>query len=181
MAPEVIAHERYSEKADVYSFAILLVEIYTNLVPYSSPDHRALSPWQLAKEITQNGLRPDHHSLPISIAQLAFDCWNENPKLRPSFSEIKLRLKRLDKLDLQLPFAIIDPPNNNLINLNSSNNSNNNNNNLNNSNNSNNNFNIYGRGEKRETSVESDSLSDESDFIIDKELKLDYTSPLVIN
>jgi serine/threonine protein kinase len=36
MAPEVIARDKYSEKADVYSFGVLVVEVATGLLPYST-------------------------------------------------------------------------------------------------------------------------------------------------
>jgi serine/threonine protein kinase len=35
MAPEVIEHRPYDEKADVFSFAIVLWELLTCRVPYS--------------------------------------------------------------------------------------------------------------------------------------------------
>jgi serine/threonine protein kinase len=38
MAPEVINQNRYSEKADVYSFGIVLGELWNGEVPYSDID-----------------------------------------------------------------------------------------------------------------------------------------------
>ncbi len=35
MAPEVLAHQRYSTKADVFSFAIVLWEFLTRRLPYA--------------------------------------------------------------------------------------------------------------------------------------------------
>ena len=35
MAPEVLSREKYSSKADVYSFGILVLELITGLAPYS--------------------------------------------------------------------------------------------------------------------------------------------------
>lgn len=34
MAPEVIKNEKYNGKADVYSFAILMFQVVTDLIPY---------------------------------------------------------------------------------------------------------------------------------------------------
>ncbi|PNH06051.1 putative serine/threonine-protein kinase, partial [Tetrabaena socialis] len=36
-APEVLAHQRYSEKADVYSFGIVLWECLAAKLPYEAP------------------------------------------------------------------------------------------------------------------------------------------------
>merc|ERR1711934_1247513 len=38
MAPEVLRKGKYSEKADVYSFGVLLLEVYTGQYPYSQYD-----------------------------------------------------------------------------------------------------------------------------------------------
>jgi serine/threonine protein kinase len=35
MAPEVLSHQRYSSKADVYSFAIVMWECLTRQLPYA--------------------------------------------------------------------------------------------------------------------------------------------------
>lgn len=46
MAPEVIEHKPYGEKADVFSFGILLWELLTARVPYE--DMTPLQVWDLA-------------------------------------------------------------------------------------------------------------------------------------
>lgn len=48
----------------------------------------------------QAGLRPDISALPPALAQLVFDCLQEDPQLRPSFSEIIIRLRRCSTLKL---------------------------------------------------------------------------------
>ena len=53
MAPEVIEHRPYDNKADVFSFGIVLWELLTGKVPYPG-----LSPLQAAIAVVQKGLRP---------------------------------------------------------------------------------------------------------------------------
>jgi hypothetical protein len=53
MAPEVIIGEKYTEKADVYSFGIILWEIMTRMEPY--PDKEAM---QIVLQVVKDGLRP---------------------------------------------------------------------------------------------------------------------------
>jgi serine/threonine protein kinase len=43
MAPEVLLKEKYSEKADVYSFAMVLYELFSSHRPYSLPPHDQLN------------------------------------------------------------------------------------------------------------------------------------------
>ncbi|XP_042961402.1 serine/threonine-protein kinase STY17-like isoform X2 [Carya illinoinensis] len=90
MAPEVINHQPYNQKADVFSFAIVLWELVTAKVPYDS-----MTPLQAALGVRQ-GLRPD---LPKNahpkLLELMQRCWEAVPEKRPSFSEITTELKIL--------------------------------------------------------------------------------------
>ncbi|KAL2097571.1 hypothetical protein ACEWY4_006778 [Coilia grayii] len=90
MAPEVLRDEPYNEKADVFSYGIILCEIIARI--QADPDFLPR---------TENfGL--DYHAFqhmvgdcPPDFLQLAFDCCNMDPKLRPSFPDIVKRLEEL--------------------------------------------------------------------------------------
>ena len=99
MAPEIFNEHPYTEKVDVYAFSIVLYELYTGRRPYSSPELDNLPQSQLLLQIC-NGLRPDSSELPSTLHQLLEDCWNPSAKLRPSFKEILVRLRRLNNLEL---------------------------------------------------------------------------------
>ncbi|PKA61536.1 Serine/threonine-protein kinase HT1 [Apostasia shenzhenica] len=90
MAPEVINHQPYDLKVDVFSFAIVLWELATSKIPYDS-----MTPLQAALGVRQ-GLRPD---LPDNMHPKLLDimqrCWETVPALRPSFSEIIVDLEAL--------------------------------------------------------------------------------------
>ena len=43
MAPEIIQRKRYTEKADVYSFGVLLNELYTETIPYTNTEYGRMS------------------------------------------------------------------------------------------------------------------------------------------
>ena len=102
MAPEVLAHTKYSEKADVYSFGIIIVEVYTGEQPYTGPEFSdIMNNIQLISRIVNEHLHPDTSKLPPALAHLVYDCWNEEPALRPSFSEIIIRLRRLGKIEMR--------------------------------------------------------------------------------
>ncbi|CAK9178373.1 unnamed protein product [Ilex paraguariensis] len=84
MAPEVIEHRPYDHKADVFSFGIVLWELLTGKLPYAH-----LTPLQAAVGVVQKGLRPTipKHTHP-KIVELLEKCWQQDPYLRPEFSEI---------------------------------------------------------------------------------------------
>ncbi|XP_011857262.1 PREDICTED: dual specificity testis-specific protein kinase 2 isoform X2 [Mandrillus leucophaeus] len=90
MAPEVLRDEPYNEKADVFSYGIILCEIITRI--QADPDYLPR---------TENfGLDYDafQHMVgdcPPDFLQLTFNCCNMDPKLRPSFVEIGKTLQEI--------------------------------------------------------------------------------------
>ncbi|KAM9789346.1 dual specificity testis-specific protein kinase 2 [Neosynchiropus ocellatus] len=90
MAPEVLRDEQYNEKADVFSYGIVLCEIIARV--QADPDFLPR---------TENfGL--DYHMFqhmvgdcPADFLQLAFNCCNMDPSLRPSFTEIVRHLEEI--------------------------------------------------------------------------------------
>ncbi|XP_022431273.2 dual specificity testis-specific protein kinase 2 isoform X2 [Delphinapterus leucas] len=100
MAPEVLRDEPYNEKADVFSYGIILCEIIARI--QADPDYLPR---------TENfGLDYDafQHMVgdcPPDFLQLTFNCCNMDPKLRPSFVEIgkilEEILSRLEEEELE--------------------------------------------------------------------------------
>ncbi|XVE69660.1 hypothetical protein DITRI_Ditri10aG0008500 [Diplodiscus trichospermus] len=91
MAPEVIEHKPYDHKADVFSFGVVLWELLTGKLPYEN-----LTPLQAALGVVQKGLRPviPEHTHP-KLVELLERCWQQEPSLRPEFSEISNLLQDL--------------------------------------------------------------------------------------
>ena len=88
MAPEVIEHNPYRERADVFSFGITMWELLTARVPYEQ-----MTPLQAAVGVVQKGLRPTiPPSCPEGLAAVMRDCWQKDPRERPPFEILKVGL-----------------------------------------------------------------------------------------
>ncbi|AVR52835.1 serine/threonine protein kinase [Marseillevirus Shanghai 1] len=83
MAPEVLCGSRYNEKADVYSFGVLVWEVVTRKRPYEGQ-----SPVRVA-ELAREGKRLSiPNDCPKDIKKLLRRCWEEDPNGRPSMLDI---------------------------------------------------------------------------------------------
>lgn len=92
MAPEVINHQPYDQKADVFSFAIVLWELVTARVPYDN-----MTPLQAALGV-RKGLRPEiPRNIHPRLWELMLSCWDMAPNKRPPFSVIREELEDLLK------------------------------------------------------------------------------------
>lgn len=96
-APEILRGEPYGTKSDIYSFSILLWEIFSEQIPYCEYD---LNKLQIAIQVASNknfrpGLNFLKNETPEVIKNLIKNCWNDDPKLRLEISEIYNKLKDL--------------------------------------------------------------------------------------
>lgn len=94
MAPEVLRNEPCNEKSDVYSFGVILWELATLDIPWTG-----MNSMQVVGAVGFQGRRlniPDRVD-PV-VAEIITDCWVSNPDRRPSFGEIIVRLKCLQRL-----------------------------------------------------------------------------------
>lgn len=84
MAPEVLGSRKYTEKADVFSFGIVMWELFTGRCPYDG-----MTQIQAGLSVLNHDLRPSiPSSCPRFFARLIRMCWARDPELRPSFEQI---------------------------------------------------------------------------------------------
>jgi serine/threonine protein kinase len=97
LAPEIIREEPYTSAADVYPYGIMLWELLTRQHPFEEFNYSFNYDLE---EAIKNGQRPTiPEDAPASFSQLIRDCWDSNPRNRPSFREI---------VDLRLPGIVND-------------------------------------------------------------------------
>eukprot|EP00002_Diphylleia_rotans_P006346 TRINITY_DN1572_c0_g1_i7.p1 TRINITY_DN1572_c0_g1~~TRINITY_DN1572_c0_g1_i7.p1 ORF type:complete len:1163 (+),score=185.46 TRINITY_DN1572_c0_g1_i7:1196-4684(+) len=90
MAPEVVGGLEYTRKSDVYSYAIIMWEVFTRLEPYYGEMAESV-----VYRVRQEGLRPvvpAGVSVPTDLVGLMNKSWSQDENIRPEFNEILKQL-----------------------------------------------------------------------------------------
>ena len=100
--------EQYTEKADVFSFGIIMWELIGRTKPFDEYDIAQSSfTYQLEDAIIE-GLRPTipkGMECPPEYVKLMERCWDGDPKARPQFEEI---YKQVHRIRASLPPSVAD-------------------------------------------------------------------------
>ena len=87
MAPECLGNNSYSYQADVYSFAIVLYETFTEVQAYIE-DERFNQPWMIPQFVIEGKRLERPEGMPDSYWALIEQCWQQEPEDRPLFPQI---------------------------------------------------------------------------------------------
>uniref|UniRef100_A0A8C4I4M8 Tyrosine-protein kinase n=1 Tax=Dicentrarchus labrax TaxID=13489 RepID=A0A8C4I4M8_DICLA len=102
-APESLTESKFSVASDVWSFGVVLYELFTHSDKNSSPPAVFMSMMGNDKqgqlivyhliELLKSGSRlPEPLGCPTEIHEIMEECWSNDPGLRPSFKELALRI-----------------------------------------------------------------------------------------
>ncbi|ERN20227.1 hypothetical protein AMTRI_Chr06g178650 [Amborella trichopoda] len=93
-APEVQKGEVFDRSADAFSFGLILYEMMEGAPPFHPK-----APEEASEMIAIQGLRPPFKikskHYPPDLKELIQECWDPEPVVRPTFSEIIVRLDRV--------------------------------------------------------------------------------------
>uniref|UniRef100_A0A8C1UJ37 Tyrosine-protein kinase n=1 Tax=Cyprinus carpio TaxID=7962 RepID=A0A8C1UJ37_CYPCA len=90
-APEALNYGRYTTESDVWSFGVLLWETFSRgVTPYTIP--HTLSNQQTRDEVERGYRMPAPNNCPGEIYALMCQCWQYDPRNRPSFRKLKCLL-----------------------------------------------------------------------------------------
>ncbi|XP_049637628.1 inactive tyrosine-protein kinase transmembrane receptor ROR1-like [Suncus etruscus] len=94
MAPEAILYGKFSSDSDIWSFGVVLWEIFSfGLQPYYG-----FSNQEVIEMVRKRQLLPCSEDCPPRMYGLMTECWNEIPARRPRFKDIHLRLRSWEGL-----------------------------------------------------------------------------------
>lgn len=92
MPPELLRGGKVSPGVDVYSFGIVLWEMFSSQRPYSYSESAA----DVSTKVVRDNLRPKFSdAAPMDFQRLVKSCWHENRANRPTFEAIINELDRL--------------------------------------------------------------------------------------
>jgi len=101
-APEVLMGKKYTEKADIFSFGIVMSELDTHSVPYSDKrdnSGKKLQGMKIVQMVIRRNLRPTFSSdCPPLVKELADRCLDSDPDVRPSAAELLRIIQRMQNL-----------------------------------------------------------------------------------
>ncbi|KAF9643026.1 kinase-like protein [Thelephora ganbajun] len=84
-APEVLYGENPSKESDIFSFAMIMIEVFTGAIPFNG---RSAFVAVSAIMGGERPPRPAHPTLTDNLWTLMQRCWDHNPRLRPEISEV---------------------------------------------------------------------------------------------
>ncbi|KAG4395492.1 hypothetical protein AAZX31_20G215600 [Glycine max] len=106
MAPEVLRNEPSNEKCDVYSFGVILWELATLRLPWSE-----MNTMQVVGAVGFQNRRLDiPKEVDPIVARIIWECWQQDPNLRPSFAQLTVALKPLQRLVIPSHHDQVAPP-----------------------------------------------------------------------
>lgn len=98
MAPEVLTGGNYNEKADIFSFAMVMYNTFYRVIPsvlLMAHGGEAEDIAMLAYR-TSHGYRPNlSTSVPQAVNDVITACWSGVPEMRPTAEEVVLMLEAI--------------------------------------------------------------------------------------
>lgn len=95
MAPEVLRGEQYDEAADIFSFAMVMYNLFHRTIPsVHLLAHGGYEDIEIYAAEVANGYRPPlSHTVPSDVQNLIAACWEPRPLSRPRMKDVYKRLK----------------------------------------------------------------------------------------
>ncbi|XVF37510.1 hypothetical protein REPUB_Repub20aG0015100 [Reevesia pubescens] len=94
VAPEVYKNVIFDRSVDAYSFGVILYEMIEGVIPFHpKPAEEAVK--LMCLEEKRPAFKTKSRSCPPDLRELIEQCWDQEPVVRPTFSEIIVRLDKI--------------------------------------------------------------------------------------
>ncbi|XP_065905218.1 muscle, skeletal receptor tyrosine-protein kinase-like isoform X2 [Dysidea avara] len=103
MAPESIMYGKFTMATDVWSFGVVMWEVFT----YGQQPYVGLTNEEVITFITTNKTLEPPTGCPQQVIKIMTQCWSASPRSRPSFSKLHINIQQLS---LTLKDVIYNPP-----------------------------------------------------------------------
>ncbi|XP_010224380.1 PREDICTED: tyrosine-protein kinase TXK [Tinamus guttatus] len=93
-SPEVFHFKKYSSKSDVWSFGVLMWEVFTEgKMPFESKSNS-----EVVREISEGNRLYRPYLAPHAVYKVMYSCWHEKPDGRPTFAELLETLTNITEM-----------------------------------------------------------------------------------
>ncbi|KAL6258099.1 hypothetical protein P5V15_010017 [Pogonomyrmex californicus] len=106
MSPESVIYGRFTLETDVWSFGVVLWEIYS----FGKQPYYGFSNEEVVKLILQGTMLIPSDECPPIVCQIMYDCWKIEPRERIKFSDILERLEKAQGTKLAQQGTLPRPP-----------------------------------------------------------------------
>ncbi|KAI4877656.1 hypothetical protein NFI96_021339, partial [Prochilodus magdalenae] len=88
-APEGLKNKKFSTRSDVWSYGVLLWEIFS----YGMQPYPKMSLSEVKEQVEEGYRMAAPENCPSEVYALMMACWEKEPKMRPSFHKLRERLQ----------------------------------------------------------------------------------------
>ncbi|XP_073861800.1 tyrosine-protein kinase Srms isoform X5 [Macaca fascicularis] len=92
-APEAASYRVFSQKSDVWSFGVLLYEVFT----YGQCPYEGMTNHETLQQIMRGYRLPRPAACPAEVYVLMLECWRSSPEERPSFATLWEKLHAIHR------------------------------------------------------------------------------------
>jgi len=103
-SPEVLKGDARNEKADTYSYGMLLFELLTRQLPYGGYAAAQVVMGVITNLLARPELPADAQHYPARLQELMRECWQFEPASRPDFAVVLDAVERVAREE-GIPFA----------------------------------------------------------------------------
>lgn len=98
IAPEMVLHERYDERADIYSMGITAYELLAGRLPYSGRSDQELLSKHVNKRLRPKPIHRFNRRVPRALEKIVMTCMHKDPDRR--YPDVGLFIRDIEKIQL---------------------------------------------------------------------------------